>query len=483
MEVSRYFIQTLGCKANLVDSQLLESELQKKGWAPSQEIDHPDIRLYVVNSCTVTDEADRQSLRVAKKLSKLNPHARVLYTGCSAEASPEKAMQTAGIDYVVGNRDKPGLVRLALEAIKSQMHEPKKQAQILGNVLGYEELLSQHPVDREWPLPEELCVLPEHLNHKRTRSFLKIQEGCDSFCTFCIIPYGRGPSRSLSMDEVVENAIHLIENGTKEIILTGTNLGDYGRDWAEVPQIETLCLTLMEKTSLQRLRLSSLDPSEITDELISIAAKWAPRFCPHFHVSLQSPHSKVLRLMKRGYGQSVVEHCLLEISKMGERSGFQPYVGMDVIVGFPGESEKDFEESVRTLKSLPWSRLHVFPYSERSGTPATRLPNSVPHFERKRRAKILSDLSLERLTQHYQKALERLKNSSGGVLKNILLESRVKGPDGTYDWILGHSIEYLRVWIPLQARDPEALRNTFTEAKVESFQMDAAQGEVTFIAQ
>ena len=478
----RYFVRTFGCKANLYDSQLIESELQQKGWHPAADEDHPDIRLFIVNSCTVTDEADRQSRKSAERAGRRLKGARVLFTGCSAEANPEALKTLKGVNYIVGNREKPSLVSMALEALGKDRSDGLEPAspRILGHVEGYDEMASRHPIDREWPLPDQLFEVPKILNNRRTRTFLKVQEGCDSFCTYCIIPYGRGPSRSLLIEGVTAKIRGLVESGTREVILTGTNLGDYGRDWAGAPRIDELCEAILGDTGLERLRLTSLDPTEISPRLLSLMGS-SPRLCAHFHVSLQSTQTKVLKLMKRKYGTEEVRSNLLAIDALATRMGRPVFVGMDLITGFPGETESDFQESVKFLEALPWSRLHVFPYSERTGTPATKIGGGIPFGERKERARELMRHSLRRMQAFYEKTLAWASTQANGLTEVLLEGGAVKGPDGSYDWMVGHSREYLRVLLALEGRDPATLKNETVSVRPKRLHVDAAASEVSLV--
>ena len=481
----KYILKTLGCKANLYDTQLLEIELQRRGWSPATEADREeDVGLCLVNSCTVTDEADKQSRKMASRLKKHHPQSKVVFTGCGAEVAPEKIAATKGVDFVVGNQSKPDLIEMVLQAAG----EPVAEGRVLGKVVDYKTLTSRHPIDREWPEPEASFLSQDSLSQGqavRTRAFLKIQEGCNSFCTYCIIPYGRGPSRSLPIDQLVAQVASLAEQGVQEVIFTGTNLGDYGSDWNKggKPALEMLVSAVLERTPIRRLRVSSLDAEEVSDTLLEIMRS-NERFCPHIHLSLQSSHSRILKLMKRKYdGERVVE-CLRKIESI-QRSAFGgPFVGMDVITGFPGETLEEFEWGVQRLRELPWNRLHVFPYSERSGTPATRLPSAVPQTERVRRSQILLALSLERLKETYSRALEHLKKTEDGVLTEILCETPVQGPDTSKTWLAGYSKEYLRVVAPCPPGvSPESLQNRVIQAKVHTLWVERASGEVSFLGE
>jgi threonylcarbamoyladenosine tRNA methylthiotransferase MtaB len=401
----KYLIKTFGCKANAFDSRALEHALLQSGWVPHTINDQPDI--CVINTCAVTDEATKQAKKMAKKMKKDFPSSKIVITGCVAEVEPEKLLSD-GPYYVIGNQNKDQLVKL----IENSPSTP----QILGSVLGYEEFLSRHPIDREWPSISDAFFSEESYESlafsKKTRAFLKIQEGCNSFCTFCIIPYARGPARSLSLENVINQVHYLCELGYEEIVLTGTNIGQYGADWQGISSLDTLIFKILDFTPIKRLRLSSLDPTEISLELIK-KMQMDLRLCPHFHVSLQSPLTKILKLMKRRYVTKDVEDCLALIHSLLPHA----FVGMDLITGFPGETEKDFEDTVHFLDKNPWTRIHVFPYSERSKTPATRLLNSVPWDVRLKRSRILNELSLKRQKEWYQ----HLCNSAL-VIDHVLME-------------------------------------------------------------
>lgn len=487
-----YVLKTLGCKANFYDSQILESEFQKRSWAPlnggASEKNSSLPVICVVNSCTVTDEADRQSRKMAARLFRDNPKAKVVITGCSSEVDPERLTRSKGIHYVIGNRDKPALVDLMIREIESEPHH--SQAVILGATSGphgYEELKSQHPLDREWPQEGVFGTLNvDNANRAsrkdvdKTRAFLKIQEGCNSFCTYCIIPYGRGPSRSLRPREVIDQIKALVAQGVREVVITGTNIGDYGSDWsldkANVVNDEPTRLfeMIFSETDLERLRVSSLDPTEITEAMLKLMAR-QERFCPHFHVSLQSPHSKILRLMKRRYGFEQVKDCLLKIAAIPR----DIFVGMDIITGFPGETLEDFEWGVQRLSELPWTRLHVFPYSEREGTPATRLKGVVPAAERSRRARVLFQLSFERMKLKHQEFLR-----AGGLIQGVLLERAGRAPQdlpsefkSISSWQAGYTANYLRVFLP----ETPGSRNSLVAAQALHLTLDAQNGDVALI--
>jgi MiaB/RimO family radical SAM methylthiotransferase len=363
---------------------------------------------------------------------------------------------------------------------------------VLGRAQSYGELLSRHPMDREWAAPSDAFQVPlrtdentqgdpEWKQHtEKTRAFLKIQEGCNSFCTYCIIPYGRGPSRSLRPREILDQVKTLVAQGVREVVVTGTNIGDYGTDWGGAPALEELFELILKESTLERLRTSSLDPTEITPGLLKLVAE-NPRICPHFHVSLQSPHSRILRLMKRKYGFEQVKECLERIAELPASVG-GAFVGMDVITGFPGETLEEFEWGVEALRQLPWTRLHVFPFSEREGTPATRLTGSVPQAERVRRARVLNALSLERMKSHYLKILE----TPNVRIDSVLFERgvvRLKSPSDPQSDLremrAGYTPHYLRVLVPVD----RVAGNQDGSVRPHDLWVDEASGEVALLGE
>lgn len=472
-----YFVKSLGCKANSADGQLLEVGLAQKGLAPTQDPEFADI--IVVNSCTVTDEASHQSQKFVRDYRRKNPGARIIYTGCAAEVDPVASLKIEGVSAVMGNQDKIRGSELIAEfaASVADASLPHAEPRVLGNVAAYAELASKHPMDREWPLPSSgihdiLKLNEDHATH-RTRAFIKIQEGCNSFCTYCIIPYGRGPNRSLTIDQIVSEVKILVESGMKEVILTGTNIGDYGLDWIGKLMIDDLIEAILTQTGLARLRVGSLDPTEISDRMIALMESHK-NFCPHFHVSLQHTSSKILKLMKRKYRSDDVVACLTKIGAMKRK----PFVGMDLITGFPGETHEDFQESIEMLSKLYWSRLHVFPFSERQGTPATKLGGVVTMSERKARARELQRHSLERL-QSLHSAV-RSAGEAAVTLSDVLVEGSIRGPDGTSNWVAGYTPHYQRVLIPKTAT---VLRNQVVDINARNWIVDRASGEIFWMAE
>lgn len=435
--MNRFSVKTFGCKANLSDSQQIEAELIELGMQPT----HDSPELLVFNSCAVTDQAEKELKYAIRKAKRENPEAQILVTGCSAEINPSRWEKMDEVKWTIGNQDK---AQFAAVLQKRSLAEKR-----LGAVSDYDQFLSRHPMDREWPVEANAFSrnsLSKIQISKRHRAFIKIQEGCNSFCTFCIIPYGRGPSRSLPENEVIEQINGLHSEGFREIVFTGTNIGEYGTDLDTTQNkgdgFTKLLKSVLKNTSIERMRLSSLDPLEITDELLELVSQ-ETRICPHFHVSLQSPHSEILRKMKRHYSSADSERTLKKIQKVKETRQ-SVFVGMDVITGFPGETQEIFAESQALLSDWPWTRLHVFPYSERKGTPATRLPGSVPWAERLERAKILNELSQKRLNGFYVTEQQKLL-SGETVLNDLIGEGTLRVSTDAKPLYLAHTANYLRV--------------------------------------
>lgn len=359
MDQLNFEIHTFGCKVNTYDSGLIEGRLGERSEAGP--------KVHVLNTCAVTREATREAAKVAKKLKQRDPEAVVVVTGCAAQVDTEEMARALGVDLVVANSHKGQLKDL----IRQHLSGDLKDRIFKSNIFKKEDLEPGGGVETG-----------------HTRSFLKIQDGCNSFCTFCVIPFARGKSRSLSINDICRRVDELVARDIKEIVLTGVHIADY-RDGEFV--LDDLVEAILKRTSVPRLRLTSLEPLEVSDRLLAMFSD--SRLCRHFHMSIQSANSKVLRDMKRQYTADAVESSLKEIAEKVPGA----FVGMDVIAGFPGESDEEFLDSYERLKRLPWTRLHVFPYSERPGTFAARRTDQVEPSAIQKRAAMLRELSDDRL--------------------------------------------------------------------------------------
>ncbi len=375
-------IHTFGCKVNTYDSGLIQARLNDTGFMSATA----EPQVHILNTCAVTRTATLDAVKMARRLKIKNPFSLVVVTGCAAQVDTE---EFPGVDLVVANSHKAELSNLIRQYYNGKLRERIHKS----NIFRKEDLEGGGGYE------------PGH-----TRAFLKIQDGCDSFCTFCVIPFARGKSRSLTRQDLVRRVNELVSSGVKEVVFTGVHIGDYvdgeGR-------LEDLLSAILSDTAVQRIRLSSLEPIEVSERLLQLYLD--PRMCRHFHMSIQSTETRVLHAMKRQYDAAEVENSLLRIAAQVPES----FVGMDVIAGFPGESDEEFRQGVERLEQLPWTRLHVFPYSSRPGTYAARLPQLEPSVI-KRRAEILRDLSARRLEQSAAAQVGTLKRAlalrGGGLL-------------------------------------------------------------------
>jgi len=422
----RVGITTLGCKVNTYESELIGETLKTDDWQPVANTEQAD--LYLINTCTVTKEADRQARQEVRKAVKRNPDALVVVTGCYAQIDPQACADIPGVDLVLGNDRK----------LDTHLLLPKLERGELPKVLVGD-------LDEHLSLPTEILAGYE----AHTRAFVQIQQGCDQGCTFCIIHVARGPSRSLAPSLIKRQVQRLVMNGYPEIVICGVDLGSYGEDFPDRERqhgdAEThfnLVDLLKELVNLEhdqanpfRIRLSSIDPHHISDELIELIAT-EPRLCPHIHLSLQSGNTLILKRMKRRYD---ADHVRERIGKLRKRVP-ELVLSADVMVGFPTETAEQFQDTLDMVKDINIAFPHVFSYSERSGTPAARIPQAkqVAVSERKQRNKQLRELG-----QHLQKNLMTQKLGSTAW---VLPEKYAKRKGYT----LCRAEDYLAVLVPVE---------------------------------
>lgn len=400
---------TLGCKLNFAETSYLGQALLDQGMQTAVEGEQADYCL--VNTCSVTELADKKSRQVIRRLHREHPQAKIIVTGCYAQLKPETVAQIEGVDLVLGAREKGELLKylLQLEATSDYGH-----AHILHTPIGEVDNFA-YAVSSEG----------------RTRHFLKVQDGCDYHCSYCTIPKARGRSRNGAIREIVAQAEQVVAEGGKEIVLTGVNVGDFGRSTGET--FLQLIQALDKVEGAERFRISSIEPNLITDEVIRFVAE-SQRFAPHFHIPLQSGSNQVLRLMRRRYKREVFAEKVLLIKELLPDA----FIGVDVIVGTRGEEPEFFEESYDFLSGLPVSKLHVFSYSERPGTDALKIPHTVSPQEKQERSQRLHQLSEEK---------HRAFNTSQiGSERLLLLEHAEEG-----EWLYGFTENYVRVRVPYQA--------------------------------
>ncbi|OFZ80136.1 MAG: hypothetical protein A2583_16305 [Bdellovibrionales bacterium RIFOXYD1_FULL_53_11] len=454
MKSAGFVIKTLGCKSNYCDSISIRCSLEQAGFI---HVAGGQADFCVINGCSVTAEAEKEVLRTARRLLRENPGAFTVLAGCTAELMSVGGQKPSGIDLMVANRERHHIARIIAEHIQKTSAMPAANKNITS-----------------WPGAIESCPAPhgDSSTSARTRMFLKIQEGCGNSCAYCVVCRARGPARSISIDEVVCRITKAVSCGCREIVLTATNLGEYGKDWnSGHGGLELLVSGILNDTSLERLRLSSLGPMDVSEQLLQIMEDNS-RLCPHLHVSLQSPVSKVLARMKRPYDTGGVEKLLSRIDCIRPPGTSRVHVVMDVITGFPGETEADFREGLLILDRMPWGRLHVFPYSDRSGTPASMMKDKVCMNLVRERSGQLRNLSLKRLQSIHARLLE----SPDPGLDGLLIESAAKKAPG---WMWARSTGYLRAMIPgISAAD----KNSIFSARMSSYRSCSRTGEVWFIA-
>ena len=409
---------TLGCKLNYAETSTISRQFESAGYEKTDFSKPAD--LYVINTCSVTENADREFRKIVNKVKRLAPDSKVAVIGCYAQLRPEIIVATSKVDMVLGTKEKFNL----LEHL--DFNSPKETPLII----------------RDTQIDELHGCTPSYSIGDRTRSFLKIQDGCDYPCTYCTIPLARGKSRSIDPDILVAQAHEIGARGVKEIILTGVNVGDY-RFGSETTLLDLL-KKLDQVTGIHRIRISSIEPNLLTDEIIDFVSK-SKSILPHFHIPLQAGSDKVLSLMRRRYAVDLYKDRIRAVRALMPDAG----IGVDVIVGFPGEEKADFQETYDLIESLDVSYLHVFTYSERPNTEAINLPGKVSMRDRKDRNRRLTELS-ERKNQAF--ALRQLNQK-----KRVLLESSNEGV------LTGMTENYLKVHITSSLKD---MLNTITDVEL-----------------
>jgi threonylcarbamoyladenosine tRNA methylthiotransferase MtaB len=408
---------TLGCKLNFSETSTIARSFEAKGFKRVTFKEKADV--YVINTCSVTDTADKKSKTVIRQAAKLNPAAFIVVTGCYAQLKPEEAARIEGVDLVIGANDKFNITKYLENLAKHQEGEIHTCA--FGEISEF-----QHA----WSFGD------------RTRSFLKVQDGCNYFCTYCTIPMARGKSRNPSIESIVNEARSVAQQGIREIILTGVNIGDFGNSTGET--FIGLIKALDEVETLGRIRIGSVEPNLLTDEIITFMAD-SKRIAPHFHIPLQSGTDEVLHLMKRRYSTSLFAQRVSKIRELLPEA----FIGVDLIAGMNGETGELFNQAYQFIESLDISELHVFPYSERKNTRALKIEGSVPIEERRNRAQQLIKLSEQKLKGFYQRNI--------GKSEMVLFEN-----EKTKGFMQGWTANYIKV----ETRYNPELLNEFRTLKL-----------------
>lgn len=414
----RVAFHTLGCKLNQYETVALEEALLALGY---QKVPYPQpAELYVINTCTVTGRADYQCRQAIRKAHRCNPGAAIIVTGCYAQVNPSFIASIPGVKLVLGNSEKESLGQWLAEL--EQIEKPRI---VVGDISS----------KKDFP------ALKIHRFSDHTRAFVKIQDGCSHQCAYCIVPTARGPGRSADPEAVIKQVEALAETGYQEVVITGVHIGTYGEDLRNSWNLTRLLKELVEITPLKRLRLSSIEPQEVTEKLLELLLT-SPKICRHFHIPLQSGDNDVLRLMRRTY--SVQDYARL-IGRLFE--GVKGVcLGADVIAGFPQETPERFENTYAFIRDLPLSYLHVFPFSLRPGTSATRMTGPVPPQARTQRARMLRDLG----KKQYQNFLHR---HLGQELEVLILNQTA--PKAGY--LIGLSDNYIKVVVKASSEEVNKL--------------------------
>lgn len=428
---------TLGCKLNFAETSTIARQLTDAGYEKVSFDDYADV--YVINTCSVTENADRECKLHVKRAMKANPAGLVVILGCYAQLKPEEISAIEGVDLVLGAKEKFNILSYLDDLQKSE----------------------EHGIIHSCEIDQADFFIGSYSIGGRTRAFLKVQDGCDYKCTYCTIPLARGISRSDTIENVVKNASEIAKKGIREIVLTGVNIGDYGKGEFGNKKHEHTFLDLISELDqvegIERIRISSIEPNLLKDESIELVAK-SKRFVPHFHIPLQSGSDELLKKMKRRYMTGLYSERVAKIREVMPDS----CIGVDVIVGFPGETEEKFLETYHFLNELPISYLHVFTYSERENTEAAHMEGVIPIPERKRRNKMLRILSEKKKMAFYETQL--------GKTYPILWEHENKN-----GMMFGFTENYVRVQKPYDANSV----NQIEFLKLDKIQSD---GTVSVIA-
>ncbi len=426
--MKKFNIHTMGCKSNQFESAIIEENLIEHGYKKVQNIEDADI--YILNSCSVTHKSDNEAMYLLRSAKHKNPNILTIATGCMAQIEKEELLKNDFIDFVIGNDEK--------------LH--------LYDYINSDERFSANDILKQTEFNKV-----ELFDTTKTRASLKIQDGCDNRCTYCIIWKARGKSRSADSEFIVNQINNFAEHGFKEVMLTGIHIGQWGKEFGL--SLLDLLKEIEEKTTIERYRLGSLNPPEITDEMLEFL-KTSKKFCPHFHLSLQSANDKTLCSMNRFYK---TEDYLKLIEKINETFE-NPFLGSDVIAGFAGETEEDFEITRKNLLSSGLTQIHTFPYSKRKGTIGAEMENQVPDDVKNSRATIIKEISKEKLNKFIGKNL--------GKTLEVLIE---KHPDKHSQNLKGMTRNYLTVQIPSDRTD---LFNTLQMVKLVKFENSKIYGEL-----
>lgn len=429
--MKRVAFHTLGCKLNFAETSTIGRQFIENGFTVSPFAEKADV--YVINTCSVSQRADRECKKIIRSAVRKSPNAFIIVTGCYAQLRPEEVASIAGVDLVLGTQEK---------------------FYIFDNINSFEKNNSPQILVSEIKDANDFGIAYSGEADERTRAFLKVQDGCDFQCAYCTIPLARGSSRSQSIETSVSQAQWLAEKGYKEIVLSGVNVGDFGK--TNGTNLLLLLKALVGVDGIERIRVSSIEPNLLTEDLVNFILE-SDKLCNHFHIPLQSGSNEVLRLMRRRHTREDFRKLVTYIKSKDNSAG----IGSDVIVGFPGETDRHFDETYNFLLDLPLSYLHVFTYSERPNTPAASYPNSIQPKSRFYRNEKLRILSTKKRFQFYSQFVDKKLN--------VLYETNIKN-----GFVSGFSTNYIRV----KTMATEALFNRVIPTLIKNVNKDYCEGDV-----
>lgn len=431
----KFVTTTLGCKVNQCESESISKYLVLSGWLSAEDGTGADI--CIINTCTVTAKASMQSRQAIRRAIRSNPEAKIIVTGCYAETEPDELKKIIGVHHIIGQKEKHKILSVANSCFSDD-----------SDILHNEDFIDNNGFMR----------LPALHSESRTRVFLKIQDGCDAFCTYCIVPYARGKSRSMPFETVIESIKNIKKAGHREVVLSGIHIGKYGLDLSSKTSLFELLKLLESSNIIDRIRISSIEPNELVPEIIELTEK-SDIICPHFHIPLQSGDNEILKKMRRPYTSEFFKDLINRINNHMPDAA----IGVDILVGFPGETDQTFENTYSLIHELPVSYLHVFPFSPRKNTVAENLTGRVPADIVKSRCAVMRKLGNLKKASYYKKAV--------GTDINVLIEEK---RDPQSNLLKGLSSNY----IPVLINGDDCIKNSIVKVNIQRACGNYVEGKI-----
>ncbi|MBU3948197.1 MAG: tRNA (N(6)-L-threonylcarbamoyladenosine(37)-C(2))-methylthiotransferase MtaB [Proteobacteria bacterium] len=431
----KFVTTTLGCKVNQCESESISKYLVLSGWLSAEDGTGADI--CIINTCTVTAKASMQSRQAIRRAIRSNPEAKIIVTGCYAETEPDELKKINGVHHIIGQKEKHKILSIANSCFSDD-----------SDILHNEDFIDNNGFMR----------LPALHSESRTRVFLKIQDGCDAFCTYCIVPYARGKSRSMPFETVIESIKNIKKAGHREVVLSGIHIGKYGLDLSSKTSLFELLKLLESSNIIDRIRISSIEPNELLPEIIELTEK-SDIICPHFHIPLQSGDNEILKKMRRPYTSEFFKDLINRINNHMPDAA----IGVDILVGFPGETDQAFENTYSLIHELPVSYLHVFPFSPRKNTVAENLTGRVPADIVKSRCAVMRKLGNLKKASYYKKAV--------GTDINVLIEEK---RDPQSNLLKGLSSNY----IPVLINGDDCIKNSIVKVNIQRAYGNYVEGKI-----